>query len=84
MADRDFFVSPSPRRQSQSELIVSLAIARPEKLTADAGCDACRARKVKCTRDDPEDSRQSCKHCISLGIPCTYDYQPKKRGPPNL
>jgi hypothetical protein len=48
------------------------------------GCDACRARKVRCTRDDPEDSRQSCKHCIGLGIPCTYDYQPKKRGPPNL
>jgi hypothetical protein len=49
-----------------------------------SGCDACRARKVRCTRDDPEDSRQSCKHCIGLGIPCTYDYQPKKRGPPNL
>ncbi|KAF9241138.1 hypothetical protein BU15DRAFT_61093 [Melanogaster broomeanus] len=47
-------------------------------------CDACRARKVRCARDNPEDSKQSCKHCIALGIPCTYDYQPKKRGPPNL
>ncbi|EIN12545.1 hypothetical protein PUNSTDRAFT_97313 [Punctularia strigosozonata HHB-11173 SS5] len=47
-------------------------------------CDACRARKVRCARENPEDSKQSCKHCIALGIPCTYDYQPKKRGPPNL
>ena len=49
-----------------------------------AGCDACRARKVRCARDNPDDSQSSCKHCITLGIPCTYDYQPKKRGPPNL
>ncbi|KAG2057828.1 hypothetical protein BDR06DRAFT_162916 [Suillus hirtellus] len=47
-------------------------------------CDACRARKVRCVRENLEDSKQSCKHCIALGIPCTYDYRPKKRGPPNL
>ncbi|KAJ7696030.1 fungal-specific transcription factor domain-containing protein [Mycena rosella] len=47
-------------------------------------CDACRARKVRCARENPEDPKQPCKHCITLGIPCTYDYQPKKRGPPNL
>ncbi|KNZ80907.1 Transcriptional activator protein acu-15 [Termitomyces sp. J132] len=47
-------------------------------------CDACRARKVRCARENPDDAKQSCKHCITLGIPCTYDYQPKKRGPPNL
>ncbi|KZS92917.1 hypothetical protein SISNIDRAFT_88982 [Sistotremastrum niveocremeum HHB9708] len=47
-------------------------------------CDACRARKVRCARENSEDPSQSCKHCIALGIPCTYDYQPKKRGPPNL
>lgn len=47
-------------------------------------CDACRARKVRCARENPDDPKQSCKHCITLGIPCTYDYQPKKRGPPNL
>lgn len=47
-------------------------------------CDACRARKVRCARDNPDDTQSSCKHCITLGIPCTYDYQPKKRGPPNL
>ncbi|KXN88182.1 hypothetical protein AN958_07641 [Leucoagaricus sp. SymC.cos] len=45
-------------------------------------CDACRARKVRCARENPDDPKQSCKHCITL--PCTYDYQPKKRGPPNL
>ncbi|KAF8558233.1 hypothetical protein OG21DRAFT_1220439 [Imleria badia] len=47
-------------------------------------CDACRARKVRCARENPDDPKQSCKHCIALAIPCTYDYQPKKRGPPNL
>ncbi|KAF8133853.1 fungal-specific transcription factor domain-containing protein [Boletus edulis] len=48
-------------------------------------CDACRARKVRCAKDNAEDDpKQSCKHCIALAIPCTYDYQPKKRGPPNL
>lgn len=47
-------------------------------------CDACRARKVRCARENSDDPQSSCKHCIALGIPCTYDYQPKKRGPPNL
>lgn len=47
-------------------------------------CDACRARKVRCVRENLEDPKQSCKHCIALGIHCTYDYRPKKRGPPNL
>ncbi|EJC97940.1 uncharacterized protein FOMMEDRAFT_97406 [Fomitiporia mediterranea MF3/22] len=47
-------------------------------------CDACRARKVRCARENQDDPQTSCKHCIALGIPCTYDYQPKKRGPPNL
>ncbi|KAJ7935504.1 fungal-specific transcription factor domain-containing protein [Mycena leptocephala] len=53
-------------------------------LKVNLGCDACRARKVRCARENPDDPKQSCKHCITLGIPCTYDYQPKKRGPPNL
>jgi hypothetical protein len=39
---------------------------------------------VRCARDNLDDPQSSCKHCITLGIPCTYDYQPKKRGPPNL
>ncbi|KAJ7505452.1 fungal-specific transcription factor domain-containing protein [Mycena galericulata] len=43
-----------------------------------------QTRKVRCARENPDDPKQSCKHCITLGIPCTYDYQPKKRGPPNL
>ncbi|KAI6042705.1 fungal-specific transcription factor domain-containing protein [Pisolithus marmoratus] len=46
-------------------------------------CDACRARKVRCAKET-QDQKQPCKHCVTLGIPCTYDYQPKKRGPPNL
>ncbi|KAI9573545.1 fungal-specific transcription factor domain-containing protein [Boletus coccyginus] len=47
-------------------------------------CDACRARKVRCARENPDDPKQTCKHCIALAISCTYNYQPKKRGPPNL
>lgn len=35
---------------------------------------------MRCARDNPDDPKQSCKHCVALGIPCTYDYQPKKRG----
>src|SRR5712672_541523 len=73
------------RRQSQSKprspVFISARSIDPRLPT---GCDACRARKVRCARDNPDDSQSSCKHCITLGISCTYDYQPKKRGPPNL
>ncbi|WVR05805.1 hypothetical protein IAU60_002830 [Kwoniella sp. DSM 27419] len=48
----------------------------------------CRARKVKCDRPPPanseEDSKEACTHCRHLGLACTFDYKPKKRGPPNL
>ncbi|KIY71708.1 hypothetical protein CYLTODRAFT_418615 [Cylindrobasidium torrendii FP15055 ss-10] len=47
-------------------------------------CDACRSRKVRCARENPEDKSSSCKHCVTLGIACTFQYVPKKRGPPNL
>ncbi|EJD35204.1 hypothetical protein AURDEDRAFT_117434 [Auricularia subglabra TFB-10046 SS5] len=58
---------------------------KPKRKRQSQSCDACRARKVKCAREGGEDDpQQACKHCVSLGIPCTYDYQPKKRGPPNL
>ncbi|KAI0755294.1 fungal-specific transcription factor domain-containing protein [Daedaleopsis nitida] len=43
-----------------------------------------KRKSVRCARENPDDPKGSCKHCITLGIPCTYDYQPKKRGPPNL
>ncbi|KAG8936391.1 hypothetical protein FRC02_002615 [Tulasnella sp. 418] len=36
------------------------------------------------TGPDGKKEVAQCKHCIALGIKCTYDYQPKKRGPPNL
>jgi hypothetical protein len=76
------------RRQSQSKQATIPFHFRALKFTSPSlpptGCDACRARKVRCARDNPDDSQSSCKHCITLGIPCTYDYQPKKRGPPNL
>lgn len=56
-------------------------------------CDACRIRKVKCEAplDDMMDNgfaqdtpKSTCKHCLGVGLQCTYEYVPKKRGPPNL
>ncbi|OCF33250.1 hypothetical protein I316_04991 [Kwoniella heveanensis BCC8398] len=50
----------------------------------------CRARKVKCDRPPPGSSNPSvshkdiCSHCEHLGLACTFDYKPKKRGPPNM
>ncbi|KAG1872355.1 fungal-specific transcription factor domain-containing protein [Suillus subalutaceus] len=58
--------------------------SRSQRKRQSQSCDACRARKVRCVRENLEDPKQSCKHCVALGIPCTYDYRPKKRGPPNL
>ncbi|KAH7101400.1 fungal-specific transcription factor domain-containing protein [Auriculariales sp. MPI-PUGE-AT-0066] len=51
-------------------------------------CDACRARKLRCSRRGQpitEDSgpEESCRHCTVLEVPCTFNYKPKKRGPPN-
>ncbi|KAH9851593.1 fungal-specific transcription factor domain-containing protein [Lenzites betulinus] len=67
---------PSPNHASENSKI--------KRKRQSQSCDACRARKVRCARENPDDPKGSCKHCITLGIPCTYDYQPKKRGPPNL
>ncbi|WVQ97169.1 hypothetical protein IAU59_004279 [Kwoniella sp. CBS 9459] len=50
----------------------------------------CRARKVKCDRPPPGSSNPAvphkdiCSHCEHLGLACTFDYKPKKRGPPNM
>ncbi|KAF8798778.1 hypothetical protein BYT27DRAFT_7202472 [Phlegmacium glaucopus] len=60
------------------------SISETKRKRQSQSCDACRARKVRCARENPDDPQQTCKHCITLGILCTYDYQPKKRGPPNL
>ncbi|OJA17171.1 hypothetical protein AZE42_00239 [Rhizopogon vesiculosus] len=74
-----------PAREAKS-VSPTLGAANPKKYTStsDNSKDKRKARKVRCVREDSEDPKQSCKHCIALGIPCTYDYQPKKRGPPNL
>ncbi|EMD31417.1 hypothetical protein CERSUDRAFT_89102 [Gelatoporia subvermispora B] len=74
---RSFSIS---RAVDQTDRALSLLSIRRQSQS----CDACRARKVRCARENPDDPKQSCKHCIALGIPCTYEYQPKKRGPPNL
>ncbi|KIK69662.1 hypothetical protein GYMLUDRAFT_34056 [Collybiopsis luxurians FD-317 M1] len=74
-----------PRKDSSSTPPSDTQEPHPTKRKRQSqSCDACRARKVRCARENPEDAKQSCKHCITLGIPCTYEYQPKKRGPPNL
>ncbi|THH05527.1 hypothetical protein EW145_g4732 [Phellinidium pouzarii] len=65
-------------------LLISESMVFSNNRRQSQSCDACRARKVRCARDNQDDPQTSCKHCIALGIPCTYDYQPKKRGPPNL
>ncbi|KAL7424604.1 hypothetical protein Q5752_000288 [Cryptotrichosporon argae] len=65
--------------------------ARAKKSRQTQSCDACRARKVKCDRAPPRYEHESglpiqdaCSHCRSMGMSCTFEYKPKKRGPPNL
>nr|XP_019049127.1 hypothetical protein I302_02908 [Kwoniella bestiolae CBS 10118]OCF28057.1 hypothetical protein I302_02908 [Kwoniella bestiolae CBS 10118] len=61
-----------------------------KKTRQSQSCDACRARKVKCDRPPPGSTNSSaqhkdiCSHCEHLGLTCTFDYKPKKRGPPNM
>lgn len=38
-------------------------------------CDACRRRKVKCSKTEP------CDRCVGAGLRCTRDIARKKRGP---
>ncbi|KAL2395402.1 hypothetical protein ABEF93_004845 [Exophiala dermatitidis] len=38
-------------------------------------CDACRRRKVKCSKTEP------CDRCLSTGLRCTREIARKKRGP---
>ncbi|EPS98453.1 hypothetical protein FOMPIDRAFT_1031471 [Fomitopsis schrenkii] len=76
---KELSTSPTPREVAQSD-----ESSKVKRKRQSQSCDACRARKVRCARENPDDPKTSCKHCIALNIPCTYDYQPKKRGPPNL
>ncbi|OSX60017.1 hypothetical protein POSPLADRAFT_1148942 [Postia placenta MAD-698-R-SB12] len=76
--------TPSPPSGDAASKDISSENSKVKRKRQSQSCDACRARKVRCARENPDDPKQSCKHCITLGIPCTYDYQPKKRGPPNL
>ncbi|CZT50772.1 uncharacterized protein RSE6_11819 [Rhynchosporium secalis] len=41
-------------------------------------CDSCSMRKVKCDESGPP-----CRACAALDIPCTFERQSKRRGPPN-
>ncbi|KAH9925558.1 fungal-specific transcription factor domain-containing protein [Fomitopsis serialis] len=76
---KELSTSPTPREAASPE-----ESSKVKRKRQSQSCDACRARKVRCARENPDDPKTSCKHCIALNIPCTYDYQPKKRGPPNL
>jgi hypothetical protein len=54
--------------------------AAKEKQKRIAACDVCRLRKVKCVKLDGE---PRCNGCMDLNRECTYEYMPKKPGPPN-
>ena len=41
-------------------------------------CDGCTIRKVRCSETPP------CVRCINVGISCTFNKRPKKRGPRQL
>ncbi|KIW11744.1 hypothetical protein PV08_09016 [Exophiala spinifera] len=45
---------------------------------AKKACDACRRRKVKCSRDQP------CTNCGQMNLQCTYLAVPQKKGPKGL
>ncbi|TXT14898.1 uncharacterized protein COLE_01091 [Cutaneotrichosporon oleaginosum] len=64
---------------------------KPKKTRQTRECVACRARKVKCDRPPPGSvsasdapTKDVCTHCRQLGMACTFEYKPKKRGPPNM
>lgn len=46
------------------------------------GC-VCSLRVFLCSRTDLRFLSTGFQPCASLGIPCVYKYEPKKRGPPN-
>lgn len=47
----------------------------PGSLDSLLPCDACRRRKVKCSKTEP------CDRCVGAGLRCTRDIARKKRGP---
>ncbi|WVN85850.1 uncharacterized protein L203_101002 [Cryptococcus depauperatus CBS 7841] len=62
---------------------------RVKKTRQSQSCDTCRARKVRCDRPPPGavfdgPTKDICSHCAQLNLPCTFEYVPRKRGPPNM
>jgi hypothetical protein len=51
--------------------------ALPKRQRVSRACDSCRSKKDKCDGIQPV-----CSTCASLGRPCTYKANPKKRGLP--
>ncbi|CEJ58878.1 hypothetical protein PMG11_07523 [Penicillium brasilianum] len=51
--------------------------AQPKRQRVSRACDSCRSKKDKCDGMQP-----ICSTCASLGRPCTYKANPKKRGLP--
>lgn len=51
--------------------------AQPKRQRVSRACDSCRSKKDKCDGIQPV-----CSTCASLGRPCTYKANPKKRGLP--
>lgn len=71
---------------SSAAAAAAAAVAAAKRKRQSQSCDACRVRKVKCepaTEADEAPSSSSsaaggkkpCKHCIVLGLECTYEYK---------
>ena len=74
---------PQNQQLSQSQTIKPSKGKKGEnagesKVRLRKACDSCSARKVKCDESGPP-----CQACHSLQIPCTFNRQSKRRGPPN-
>ncbi|KGO67772.1 Transcription factor, fungi [Penicillium italicum] len=53
------------------------AMGEPKRQRVSRACDSCRTKKDKC-----DGLRPVCSTCATLGRPCTYKANPKKRGLP--
>ncbi|ELU44434.1 hypothetical protein AG1IA_01518 [Rhizoctonia solani AG-1 IA] len=74
------FQSPSVLFSMRGPRGVTLRCARENPEDQTSSCKHCQGMACLATNDE------YCSYVATsaLDIPCTYDYQPKKRGPPNL
>ncbi|CAN8105068.1 unnamed protein product [Discula destructiva] len=68
-----YSISPSPTANAPTN-----GSSAKKSTRIPRACDLCSQRKVKCEGGVPP-----CRPCRELNVPCTYDRQKKRRGPPN-